>query len=248
MQHSYSNPTQNQSTQSETKKLSIPQYAVYAVVGIIVLYLVSYFLPTSLTSFIPNPFGKKSDITVTGAGSVKTTPDIAGFAVTVADTGVDSNSALNNAKEEVNQLINSFKGLGLIDEDINIASYSVAPSVVGESVIYAAGTTVIVSTKNLFAADDLVTAALTQGGRLSIPLTYSVSDREIFEIEARDLAIKDAEKNAKEVASSFNKRLGKMTTYAETQTQTSQTTESSSDQTAGEITISRAVQVTFKTK
>ena len=45
--------------------------------------------------------------------------------------------------------------LNLTDEDINIASYSVTPTIVGESVIYAAGTTIVISTKNLIVADDL---------------------------------------------------------------------------------------------
>lgn len=224
---------------------------VPTLLGLLIFYLIYYFTPTSITSFIPNPFSKKSTITVLGTGSVKAAPDTAQFAVTVASTGNDSNQALSNAKTKVNTLVNSLKSKGLADSDFQIAAYNVTSTTATGSLLYVAGTTILVTSPDLILAEALINTALTSGARLSVPLTYTVNetDRVTYEKQARNEAVKNANQKAKNIAKSYNKQLGKMTTYTETpSTQGSLTESSASSSQPGEIEITQTIQVSFKTK
>ena len=226
-----------------------PNIIIPVLLGLTVLYLIYYFIPSQFTSIIPNPFSKKSTITVLGTGTITAQPDKAIFAVTVAAIDNSSQSALTSAKNKVKSLTNSLKAKGLADADVKIASYNVTPTAVGESLRYAAGTTIIVTSPDLLMADSLVETALSQGARLSVPLTYQVENQSILEQQARDKAIDDARGKAQNVARSFNKQLGKMTSYIENpSTQGSTTTDSSSTSQPGQLDISQTVQVSFKTK
>ena len=227
-----------------------PNLVVPVILGALVLYLVYYFTPSSITSLIPNPFSKKSTITVLGTGSVKATPDTAQFAVTVASTGNDSNQALSNAKTKVNTLVTQLKSKGLADSDFQIAAYNVTSTTATGSLLYAAGTTILVTSPDLILVESLINTALSSGARLSVPLTYTVNetDRVTYEAQARTEAVKNANTKAKNIAKSYNKQLGKMTAYTETPSTQGSLTESSSSSQPGEIEITKTIQVSFKTK
>ena len=228
-----------------------PGVFVPTLLGLTILYLIYYFTPSSITSLIPNPFTKKATITVLGTGSVKATPDTAQFAVTIASTGKDSNQALSNAKTKVNSLVDNLKTKGLADSDFQIAAYNVTSTTATGSLLYAAGTTILVTSPDLILAESLINSSLAAGARLSVPLTYTVNDtdRVTYEARARAEAVKNANTKAKNIAKSYSKQLGKMTAYTETpSTQGSLTESSTSTSQPGEIEITQTIQVSFKTK
>ena len=232
-------------------KILKPNIFVPTLLGLLVIYLIYYFTPSAITSIIPNPFSKKSSITVLGTGTVKATPDTAQFAITVAATGQDSNQSLSNAKTKVNSLIDSLKSKGLADSDFQVAAYNVTSTPAADRLIYAAGTTVLVTSPTLSLAEDLVNTSLTAGARLSVPLTYTVNpaDKITYEKQARDEAIKNANQKAQNIAASYHKQLGKMIAYTENpSTQGSLSESSSSSSRPGEIEITQTIQVSFKTK
>jgi uncharacterized protein len=217
----------------------------------LVLYLIYFFTPSSITALIPNPFSKKSTITVLGTGTVKATPDTAQFAITVAATGNDSNQSLSNAKTKVNSLIDSLKNKGLTDSDFQVAAYNATSTPTTDKLIYAAGTTILVTSPDLNLAEDLINTSLSAGARLSIPLTYTVNsvDKVSYEKKARDEAVKNANQKAQNIATAYHKQLGKMIAYTENpSTQGSLSDSSSSSSRPGEIEISQTIQVSFYTK
>jgi uncharacterized protein YggE len=236
----------------EPKLINLPKIKSSTIITILVclfaLYVIYYFAPNKITSSIPNPLGRRSLITVIGTGTIKATPDRAKFAVTVAELGSTSNDALTKAKNRVTQLSNSLKAKGLVDQDIQTSSYNVTPTQDSNNqLIYAAGTTMVISTPDLFSAEDLVNTALAQGARLTVPLTYTIEKRDVLEQQARKEAISNAQTKAENIAKTYNKHLGKMLSYTENpSTQGALTSET--PQRLNEIEITQTIQVTFQTK
>ena len=222
------------------KKISLP-----VIIGLVFFYVIYYFTPTSISSLIPNPLAKKSTIAVLGTGTVTTQPDIAQFAVTVATIDSTSQGALTKAKDKVQDLVIALKAKGLADSDVKISSYNTTFTTTGNALNYVAGTTILVNSPDILLADSLIEIALSRGARLSQPLTYQSNDQANFELLAKDLAINDARKKAKQIAGKLNKRLGKITAYSDTVNNQASSLFTLSDNT---IEITQVVEITFQTK
>jgi len=213
------------------------------------ILIINWILPGGIPFLPANPLGQKSVITVIGEGRVKAVPDKVELAVTIASTGSNANQALSNAKVQVQRFLGDLKAKGLSESEIKMASYNVTdPLGGGEQKIYGAGTTILISTKNVMIGDELVQLALNQGARLTLPLTYAVDDQDKLGNEARESAIKDAKAKAAKVAYQFGKRLGKMRAYTEAGTDEGGLTTESATQGPREIEMIQTVQVSFEVK
>jgi hypothetical protein len=156
-------------------------------------------------------------LSVTGSGNVYLKPDVAYINIGV-HTELDTASnavASNNANTE--QVINALKEFGLKDADIRTAYFSIYPSVqydpqTGQrtGATYVVDNSVYVTVRDIEKLGDLLDATLTAGANSVNSVQFDVEDKSAAIKEARDVAVKDAEAQAKELAAAAGVSLGSL--------------------------------------
>ncbi len=196
-----------------------------------VILAVVVFLVVSCVGGRDGVAANRKVITVQGTGEVSTVQDTMRISFTVTRTAGDVTSAQNEMNKSVTNIINAVKELGISEKDIKTTSYSVYPHYTQVPVpcsgLYCplsyesrpdgfdATQTVEIRTKDLSKSGDLVTAIGRNNPTNVSGLEFIVENDEEVKRQARQMAIEDARKKAKELAKDLGVRIKGVVSFDE---------------------------------
>ena len=155
-------------------------------------------------------------LNVNGTGSTYLTPDIAYIYIGVHTEGPTASEAVEANKVQTNAVLDALKNAGVDEKDLRTTNFSIWPSqqygpdgsVTGT--IYMVDNTVYVTVRDLEGLGDLLDDAIAAGANSINSIQFDVADKTAAVSEARDLAVKDAEVQAQELADSAGVTLGEI--------------------------------------
>jgi uncharacterized protein YggE len=157
-------------------------------------------------------------ITVSGLGSVTTTPDRAQFEFGVQSRGRTATETLAANSAEVRKVIAALKGAGVADADIQTSQVSLQPrsSQDGETIVgYVATNSLSAKLKDLAKAGAVVDAAVAAGANTVYGPSLVRGDTDALYKQALQAAMADARAKAQTIAQSANATLGRVTSVVE---------------------------------
>ncbi len=165
-------------------------------------------------------------ISVSGSGQVAGSPDIARIVVGVQTQGSDVKQAVSDNNKGMSALLNTLKGAGISDKDIQTMNYNVSvenpqnPGVVtGQStkpeVTYHVSNQVQVTVRDLTKLSDILDQAVSSGANTIYGVSFDVSDPTKLEDQARTQAIADAKARAEKLAQLEGVTLGSVISVSE---------------------------------
>lgn len=152
-------------------------------------------------------------IVTSGTASVDAAPDIATLAIEVNVAAKDAATAKKQADDRVAQYLSFLEQNGVAKKDINSANLRTQPDYDykdGKSILkgYRAVRTVEVTVRQLDKLNSLLDGALKAGLNEIRSVSLGVAQPEKYKDEARKAAIDDAVRQAQQLASGFNSKLG----------------------------------------
>ncbi|WP_225316998.1 oxidative stress defense protein [Leclercia adecarboxylata] len=152
-------------------------------------------------------------IVTSGTASVDAAPDIATLAIEVNVAAKDAATAKKQADDRVAQYLSFLEQNGVGKKDINSANLRTQPDYDykdGKSILkgYRAVRTVEVTVRQLDKLNSLLDGALKAGLNEIRSVSLGVAQPEKYKDEARKAAIDDAVRQAQQLASGFNSKLG----------------------------------------
>jgi uncharacterized protein len=153
-------------------------------------------------------------IATTGYGEISVAPDSASFYVQVEQTNLNAEQAKATVDTIVHKYIEKLLQLGETSEQISSSNLFLSPQYYypnngqPELIGYKAVRKVTVNVDDISLLNRYLDAALKEGVTSVNRIELKVKDREKYQLEATRAAITDAQKNAKALASGFNRQLG----------------------------------------
>lgn len=168
----------------------------------------------------------RPQLTVSGTGTVRLTPDLAtiNLGVVTQDTDVAQAVAANNLTAQA--ITDAVKGLGVAPEDVRTAYFNVSPqpqydqtgTPTGQT-IYWVNNTLIVTLRQIDQLGALLQAVVDAGANNINGVSFDVADKSQAEEQARQAAMEDAEARATRLATAAGAALGELVSiYAGTST------------------------------
>lgn len=164
-----------------------------------------------------------SGISVSGRGEVLGTPDTLTVSIGVSVGKPTVGEAIDTAAQRATDLIESLKGLGVAEDDIQTSNYSIypeyeyrenaAPRITG----YRVDNTLTVKIRDLDAAGEILDAAASAAGdevRVN-GVSFSLDDNDGLLVAARAAAWEDARTKAEQLAELAGVTLGAPITISE---------------------------------
>lgn len=170
-------------------------------------------------------------ISVSGTGEVLAKPDIAQFSFSVRGQGVDAAAAQTTSATAINEIMDYLKSQKIDEKDIRTEGYNLYPKYRSEERICPFGSycpptegvidgyeviqTITVKVRAIDTAGTLLAGVGERGATDLSGLNFTIDDEEVLQTEARDLAIKDAEAKADELAAALGVKLVRLVGYSE---------------------------------
>ncbi|MBN1976439.1 MAG: SIMPL domain-containing protein [Anaerolineae bacterium] len=163
-------------------------------------------------------------LVVVGTGSVSAEPEVAQVTFGVELRGDDVAAIVDEAADKINRAIAAAKDLGVAEDDIQTASYSLwvetlynpeTGTPTGE-VVYHVSHYVQAALRDLNRVGDLLAAVVEAGANTISGVTFSVEDPGALVEQARQQALQNAQAQAKAMADTLGISLGKPTLVTET--------------------------------
>jgi uncharacterized protein YggE len=170
-------------------------------------------------------------ISVSGEGEVFAIPDIGQFSFAVNATGTDASSAQSVAAERMKNITAYLAEAGVAERDIRTESYNLFPRYRHEPRPCPPGwycppvepitdgfevkQTVSVKVRALDKAGELIAGVGARGATNLSGLSFTIDDRNVYQAEARALAIAEAKSKAEDLAEKLGVRLKRMVSYYE---------------------------------
>ena len=161
----------------------------------------------------------KPQLTVSGSGTVRLTPDLAtiNLGVVTQDTDVAQAVAANNLTAQA--ITDAVKTLGVAPEDVRTAYFNVSPqpqydqtgTPTGQT-IYWVNNTLIVTLRQIDQLGALLQATVDAGANNINGVSFDVADKAQAEEQARQAAMEDAQQRAARLAAAAGATLGEITT------------------------------------
>lgn len=157
---------------------------------------------------------------VSGQGKAVVKPDIALVSFGVKTEAKKSVDAVNQNNQKMNEVIKAVKATGVDDKDIQTTSYNLYPvydytrngtNFKG----YSLDQNVQVKIRNLDKINDILDAATSKGANTVGQLSLTVDDMEAVKFQAREKAIEQAKKKAKDLARQSGLNIGKLINVSE---------------------------------
>ena len=174
-----------------------------------------------VSPILPSP-GNRS-IHVTGIGSVTAEPDIATIYLGVSVEKETVEEAREEAASAMTAMIDALKANDIADRDIQTENFSIYPQYdyTEEGRVlrgYRVNNTVNVKVRELDSLSDIIDDATTAGGDIVVvnSIQFMLEDPTPLQVQARALAVKDAEAKAQTLAEAGGVTLGKPITITET--------------------------------
>jgi len=184
---------------------------IVKVLAVIVILLAIWLIKVN---FFNNP----TLITVTGEGKVLAQPEMVTFTIGLTNSSDSALNAINDNNRIKNDLINVIKTEGGVwEKDIVVSYPRVIPPTAGVSNAYQAVNTIGVTLNDINRFDNLVNKLYSSGIYSLSNIVFMTQNSENLEKEVIDLAVKNGQARAKELARSMRKRVGRMVTIQTTE-------------------------------
>jgi hypothetical protein len=174
--------------------------------------------PTSQTG--PNP--PERTLTVSGAGKVYLTPDIAYVTIGVHTEGPNASKAVADNTTQAQEVINVLKGMGIAARDIQTTNFSIYPQPVYDNegrptgeINYIVDNSVYVTVRDLEQVGDVLDQTVEAGANSISGIQFDVENKTAALSEARKAAVTDAFGKAQELAAAAGVDLGPVQTISE---------------------------------
>lgn len=226
---------------SKLSALSLPQKFWIGVVT--VLLVIGSF--TILPSLILRP----SIITVIGSGEIDVPAEKVSMVVTISTTGSDSVNTINEAEILTNLLIDSTKSvLGMDDPKITKAFYQVQPIPQANGFTYQVINAFSVETSQIDKTNELIKTLYRDGATSVSNVSFTASNEETTALEARKLAVEDAKTQARSIAKTAGKRVGRIVSLTDDNLPSTSAVTNVNDQSQNfsNVTVSKLVSVSYE--
>ena len=189
--------------------------------GSLVLVLLAVFLLVEINQ-VSNTATTTNTVSFSGEGKITAKPDIAIISASIVTQAVDSKSAQDSNSTKSNAVDSFLKNQGIAEKDIKTSGYNITPqykyppyggqaTITGYQVTQSYEIKVRDLTKVSAILDGLVTAGANQVNNLGL----QIENPDALKSQARQLAIDDAKKKAKELEKQVGIRLGKIVNFSE---------------------------------
>ena len=178
--------------------------------NILVLVLFSAFIMNAQTI-------QQNTVDVTGEGIVRVIPNEVTVSVRIENTGTDHMETKKENDRVVSNVLSFLKTMQIEDKDVhtqyvrlnknydyNTKSYS-----------YAANQSIVIILRDLLKYEELMSGLLSSGINRIDGISFSTTEREQLESEARIKAVADAKMKAEEYASVLDQSIGKAVSISE---------------------------------
>lgn len=160
-------------------------------------------------------------LTVNGAGTVTLTPDIAYIYIGVHTEGKTAAEAVAENTANTTKLVNALVSFGVDRKDISTSNFSIWPNQQYDpqtglqiGTTYVVDNSVYVKVRKLDKLGELLDTAIQAGANSINSIQFDVADKSKALSEARTDAVKNAEKQAKELAQAAGVTLGDIQTIS----------------------------------
>ena len=157
--------------------------------------------------------GTQAGITVTGLGTVKSTPDEAEISLGVETEAATAKDALAENSARMARLLAALRGAGVKKEDIRTQEVSLYPRYEEDG--FTARNSVLVKIRDLDRAGAILELAARSGANQTFGPSMSVSNREALESKALTAAVRNARTKAEALAEAAGVGLGRVTAIVE---------------------------------
>jgi uncharacterized protein YggE len=161
-------------------------------------------------------------ITVVGMGKASGTPDVAHVNVGIETEADTVQKAVSDNKDKMTKLLDTLKGLGIADKDIQTTNYGVytqrqpGPDGKGQGpTTYNVNNQVNVTVRDVNKLGDVLDKAVAAGANNVYGVSFSVDDTTKLEADARAKAIADAKARAESLAKLSGVTLGDVLSVSE---------------------------------
>ena len=172
-------------------------------------------------TIVANPLPPQRTLSVSGAGMVQLTPDIAYVNIGVHTEMATASEAVSANNAQTQQVVEALKKAGVAAKDIRTSNFSIWPNTQFDpqtnarlGTTYVVDNTVYVTVRNLDKLGDLLDAAVKAGANNVNSIQFDVADKAPSIKQARDEAVKDARAQAGELAAAAGVSLGNLQTIA----------------------------------
>ena len=161
-------------------------------------------------------------ITVVGFGKAAGTPDVARVNVGIETEADLVQKAVADNKDKMTKLLDTLKGLGIADKDIQTTNYGVytqrQPGPDGKGLgptTYQVNNQVNVTVRDVAKLGDVLDKVVTAGANNVYGVSFSVDDTSVLEADARAKAVADAKARADSLARLTGVTLGDVVSVSE---------------------------------
>lgn len=185
-----------------------------------VLIVLALFLIVSIDQKL-NTAPSTNTVTFSGEGKVIVAPDVAKVDLSIVTNASTSKAAQDQNSQRSKALVDFLKKQGVEDKDIKTVGYNIypqysyrpedAPRVTG----YQVSQTVQVKVRKLDSVNTILDGAVAAGANQVNSLVFAIDDEQAAREQARELAIKDAQKKADVLEGQLGIRLGRVVSFSE---------------------------------
>jgi uncharacterized protein YggE len=187
---------------------------LFGLLAIVALGMVALACKTETSVVMPNE--ETAGVNVSGSGSAFGEPDVALLSLGVSAEAETVGEARAQASDAMNKMIESMKGNGVEEKDIQTSRFSVQPVYdypINSRPVLRGFTVDNIATAKLREIDDtgkVIDDALTAGGNLARieSLSFTIDDPTALEDEAREEAMAEARHKAEALAAAGGVDLG----------------------------------------
>lgn len=164
------------------------------------------------------------EISVEGKGTALVTPDIARVTLGVNTQGKNSKDIVKENTKKINDIMKALTDLGIEKKDIKTTSYYLNPNYQYTETKgsvqdgYMLDQSIEVTVRNFEIIGDVIAKSTEVGANTIGGANFTVEDPETAKAEAREKAIKNANKKAQQMADATGFKLGKVTSFYEYET------------------------------
>lgn len=159
----------------------------------------------------------KGEIGVSGTGRVAASPDVAVATVGVQITAPTLGEATKDARAQMEKVLEAIKAQGIKPEDIQTSNYSVYPlqdySQRGDpakTVGYQVNNLVTIKIRAIDQTGKVLDAAIQAGANSLSGVNLTINDPKPYEMQARDLAVRNAIAKAQTLAAAAGVKVGSL--------------------------------------
>jgi hypothetical protein len=165
----------------------------------------------------PSTAEVKPQLTVSGTGLVRVSPDTASINLGVATQDTDVAQAVAASNLAADAIINAVKNLGVAPEDVRTTYFNVSPQPMFDQngqptgqTNYWVNNTLVVTLRQVDQLGAVLQAAVDAGANSINGISFDLTDKSQAEEQARKAAIADAQQRAERLATAAGTTLGEI--------------------------------------